>query len=136
MRGDFTAYEGKDAVQEGTGGEKKTVDGVDFWSNGAPPRKSKLLGFIADNRMKSGLIGKMRMAGLESSVAKEAKEAGGDAVILAGSETETKGSVGQTQSTGNATANSYGNSTTAWGHSSGTTQTAAVQTQHLPDTPS
>jgi hypothetical protein len=128
--GDFVSYEGKDSVQEGTGGEKKVVDGVDFWSNGAPPRKFKLLGFVTDSRLKSGLIGKMRMSGLESSIAREAKKAGGDAVILSGSESETKSYVGQTQTTGRATATSYGNTTNAWGRSNSTSQAAAVQTQH------
>jgi hypothetical protein len=41
---DFVSYEGKDAVREGQGGERKTVDGIDFWSNGAPPRKFKIIG--------------------------------------------------------------------------------------------
>lgn len=138
LASDFVAYEGKDAIQEGTGGEKKTVDGIDFWSNGAPPRKFQLLGFITDSRLKTGLIGMFRMSGLESSIAKEAKKANGDAVILADSESETTGYVGQTQTTGQATAttngtaygNNYKSTTNAWGSSNATTQTAAVKTQH------
>ena len=41
---EFLPYEGKNAVQEGDGGTKKVVDGVDFWADGAPPRPFKLLG--------------------------------------------------------------------------------------------
>ena len=35
---EFLPYEGKNAIQEGEGGTKKVVDGVDFWADGAPPR--------------------------------------------------------------------------------------------------
>lgn len=138
LASDFVAYEGKDAIQEGTGGEKKTVDGIDFWSNGAPPRKFQLLGFITDSRLKTGLVGMFRMSGLESSIAKEAKKASGDAVILTDSESETTGYVGQAQTTGQANAttngsaygNNYKSTTNAWGSSNTTTQTAAVKRQH------
>ena len=127
---DFVAYEGKDAIQEGQGGAKKTVDGIDFWSDGAPPRKFKLLGFITDTRLKTGLIGKMRMSGLESSIAKQAKSAGGDAVILISADTETKGYVGQQQTTGQATVTGYGNSATARGNTWSAGAAAAVQKQN------
>jgi hypothetical protein len=127
---DFVAYEGKDTIQEGNGGEKKTVDGIDFWSNGAPPRKFKLLGYISDTRLRSGLIGKIRMSGLESSVAKEAKKAGGDAVILVDANAETTGYVGQSNTSAQASATATGNTATAQGHSWTTGATVAVQKQH------
>jgi len=106
---DFVSYEGKDAVQEGNGGEKKIVDGVDFWSNGAPPRKFKVIGYITDSRFKSGLIGMMRMSGLESSIAKETKKAGGDAVILTNSEVEIKAVMHNSSTYSSGTANTAGN---------------------------
>jgi hypothetical protein len=143
---DFVSYEGKDAIQEGTGGEKKIVDGIDFWSNGAPPRKFKIIGFITDSRLKSGLIGMIRMSGLDSSIAKEAKKAGGDAVILTTSEAVTKGFISNTQTnststantsgninattSGNATTGTFGATTTASGQSNSTTFAAPVQQQH------
>jgi hypothetical protein len=127
---DFIAYEGKNAIQEGNGGEKKTVDGIDFWSNGAPPRKFKLLGFINDTRLKSGLIGKIRMSGLESSIAKEAKKAGGDAVILVDANAETTGYIGHSVTTAQASATSYGNTATAQGQGSTTSAAVAVQKEH------
>jgi len=130
LAGDFIAYEGKDSIQEGTGGEKKTVDGIDFWSNGAPPRKFKLLGYINDARLKSGLIGKLRMSGLESSIAKEAKQVGGDAVILADASAETTGYVGMSNTSAQASATNSGNQTTAQEHSWTTGATVAVQKQH------
>lgn len=143
---DFVSYEAKDAIQEGTGGEKKNVDGVDFWSNGAPPRKFKIIGYITDARLKSGLIGMMRMSGLESSIAKEAKKAGGDAVILTNSEVETKfvshetstNSTGTANTTGNMNATTSGNTTNgtfgattnAVGHSTTSSYDLHVEKQH------
>lgn len=67
---DFVSYEAKDSIREGSGGEKRIVDGVDFWANGAPPRRFRIIGFITDSRLKTGLIGMMRMSSLDSSVAK------------------------------------------------------------------
>jgi hypothetical protein len=37
MAADFTVYEGKNAIQEGDGGAKKTVDGVDIWTEPRMP---------------------------------------------------------------------------------------------------
>jgi hypothetical protein len=108
---EFVPFEGKNTVREGDGGAKRTVEGVDFWSDGAPPRKFKLVGYITDRRQKTGLIGIARMAGLEKDVAELAKKNGGDAVILMASETETVGSVGMAS----GTARSFGNTTTASG---------------------
>lgn len=127
---DFIAYVGNNAVQQGSGGEKKTVDGIDFWSNGAPPRKFKLLGFIDDTRLKSGLFGKIRMARLEPSIAKRAKRAGGDAVILVSASAETTGYVGQSFTNAQASATGYGNTVTAQGSSWTTSGAVAVQKQH------
>jgi hypothetical protein len=106
---DFTAYEGKNTVREGEGGGKKVVEGVDFWSDGEPPRKYKLVGYITDRRLKSGLFGMASMAGLEKDVALLAKKNGGDAVIQMGSETETTGSVGT------AFGSRFGNSASGFG---------------------
>lgn len=126
---DFTPYEGKNAIQEGDGGEKKTVDGVDFWSNGAPPRKFKLLGYITDKRHKTGLVGMVRMSGLESAIAKEARKAGGDAVILVSSDAETTGYVGQAQTTGQANTSASRNNARTTGSSWSSAQAAPVQKQ-------
>lgn len=103
---DFTAYESK-GLRDGDGGAKKTVEGVDFWSEGSPPFKFKIIGVITDRRHKTGLIGKMRMASLETDVAQIAKENGGDGVILAASEAEAVGALGMAQG------NSFGNGSVA-----------------------
>jgi hypothetical protein len=88
---EFLRYEGRDAVHEGRGGERKTVEGVDFWLRGDPPRRYEVIGSLNDRRHKSGLYGAIRMSGLESDLAKAAKAAGGDAVILDEARDETTG---------------------------------------------
>jgi len=128
--GDFIAYEGKDAVQEGAGGAKKTIDGIDFWTDGAPPRTFKLIGYIQDTRRKSGLFGMARMAGLEGSIAKTAKKNGGDAVILVDATTETIGTFGQSNQTGSANISAYGNTAHVQNSGRVQTSTAAVNDQH------
>ena len=104
---EFTAYEGKNAIREGEGGAKKTVNGTDFWTEGAPPYPFKILGFINDSRRKSGLFGAIRMSSLESDIAALAKANGGDAVITSASESETIGTfgAGNSAATGTATTN-------------------------------
>lgn len=116
---EFVAYEGKNAVREGDGGAKKTVEGVDFWSDGAPPRKFVLVGYVTDRRHKSGLIGMARMASLERDVAAIVKENGGDAAILVNSESETVGRIGNGLAQGNgSTASGFGASVGIQKHNS------------------
>jgi hypothetical protein len=88
---EFSAFEGKAKIYEGEGGTRKTVDGIDFWDNGAPPRKFQLIGFITDSRYESGWWGALAMDNLESDVAEVAKDAGGDAVIAVRSEAQSVG---------------------------------------------
>lgn len=78
----FLTYDGWDSVQQGRGGEKKVVDGVDFWMAGSPPRRFKILGTIDGARRKGGLVGMVSFSSPEGSVAKQTLAAGGDAVIL------------------------------------------------------
>jgi hypothetical protein len=78
----FLTYDGWDSVQQGQGGEKKVVDGVDFWMAGSPPRRFKILGSIDGAHRKGGLAGMVSFANPENGVAKQALAVGGDAVIL------------------------------------------------------
>jgi hypothetical protein len=78
----FLTYEGWDSVQQGRGGEKKVVNGVDFWMAGSPPRRFKILGSIDGARRKSGLAGVIAFSSPEDAVAKQTLAVGGDAVIL------------------------------------------------------
>lgn len=74
---DFQPYVGRNNLHEGQGGTKLVVDGVDFWANGSPPLKYKIVGVITSQ------IG--QGAGdedlIRDSVASKVKEVGGDAVI-------------------------------------------------------
>src|SRR5271154_4699219 len=78
----FLTYDGWDSVQQGQGGEKKVVAGVDFWMQGSPPRRFKILGSIDGAHRKGGLVGAISFSNPEEGVAKQAREVGGDAVIL------------------------------------------------------
>lgn len=82
----FAEYRGASIVQ-GKGGTLRVVEGVDFWENGDPDRKYKILGVIDDSRG-DGLISRM---GKDSDIANKAKEHGGDAVIFIGSDRELRG---------------------------------------------
>jgi len=116
---EFEQWEGKQQVYEGEGGTRKTVDGVDFWSNGSPPRRFILIGYVTDRRHKSGLWGTIRMSSLFEDIAEVVKRVGGDAVIVLSAEAETTGAVG----TGNFFTPPSGGNT--WG----STTTALVQKQ-------
>jgi len=91
---EFLSYEGRDAIHEGQGGNRKMVDGVEFWISGDPPRRFQVLGAITDSRHETGIWGAIRMSSLDSDIAKAAKNAGGDAVILTAEGEKFLGTVG------------------------------------------
>ncbi len=86
----FIEYRGPDLVQ-GTGGTVRTVDGIEFWENGNPNRKVKILGVIDDKRA-DGLFSK---SSRDSALAKTAKSKGGDAVVLMDSNRQAEGFSGR-----------------------------------------
>ena len=43
---------------------------MDFWTNGAPPRRFQVLGNITDRRMRTGIYGAIRMSNLDGEIAK------------------------------------------------------------------
>ena len=87
----FSTYEGADAIQTGSGGAKITKNGIDFWTDGTPPRKYQVLGFITDTRQDKLLSGK---AIGSSGLAKRVREVGGDAMIVMGQNERNAGIVG------------------------------------------
>jgi hypothetical protein len=136
---EFLTYEGRNSVHDGQGGERKTVDGVDFWMRGDPPRRYQVIGSLTDVRHSTGLYGLIRMSSLESDIAKAAKAAGGDAVILQGEGDEVIGTVGS--SFGNANG-SYGNgsyngnsSTVGISHTMENHDSRYLVVKYLPDPP-
>jgi hypothetical protein len=140
LASEFLAYDGKDAIHDGRGGERKTVDGVDFWMTGDPPHRYQVLGSIVDRRHQSGLIGLARMAALDHDIAKQTKAAGGDAVILEGEGTDVIGASSSTttQVGGHVGGGSFG----GWGNSFGVATTIRkhdsrwMVVRYLPDAPS
>lgn len=82
----FTKYRGEGVV-DGKGGTIRVVEGIDFWENGEPDRKYRILGVIDDSRGE-GLISRI---GKDKAIAKVAQEHGGDAVILSDSSREFRG---------------------------------------------
>jgi ATP-dependent Clp protease adapter protein ClpS len=82
----FTEYHGSEAFQ-GTGDSVRVVDGIDFWENGDPDRKYKILGVIDESprhRFPSGRLTRIfsDSGDRESAIAKAAHKQGGDAVIF------------------------------------------------------
>jgi len=103
---EYQPYEGREPIIiEGQGGSRVTKHEIDYWTLGTPPRKYQVIGIITDVRKSGKLRGKT--IGSET-IAKRAKEAGGDAVIVYDRNAQQTGSV----ATGNASAygnNVYGN---------------------------
>ena len=74
---DYQPYEGRNNLYEGEGGTKVVSGGVDFWANGTPPRKFRILGVVT-SEIGSG-FGDVDM--IRSAVASETRSKGGDAAI-------------------------------------------------------
>lgn len=104
---EYKTFEGNNSVIVGKGGTKESINGIDFWDNGEPPRKFQIIGVIEDERS-NGII---TMAQMKSDIAKKAKDAGGDAVVLLGSSSEVVGMV----TSMNAYGSHYGNYSNASG---------------------
>ena len=98
---EFRSYEAQSNVYTGSGGKKTVVDGIEFWKNGDPPRKLKVVGVIDDDRNGGWIQGMM----LEGDIAAKALAAGGDAVILLSSDAYGSGYYT------NGSATSYGSTT-------------------------
>jgi hypothetical protein len=90
---DFTAY--KDStVFLGHGGVNRSIDGIEFWMDGSPDRKFRIIGVVSMKQEKGhsiplpGMLNQlsqlpqMAQGSPESHLASEAKSHGGDAVII------------------------------------------------------
>ena len=106
---EFQSWEGRNSVVEGRGGTRKVVDGMDVWTYGDPPRRFQVLGIIQDNRPG----GPIPMAQMTHDIVAKARQSGGDAVILALSQSQLAGYY----TSGSATAYGYGNFASAYGSS-------------------
>ena len=94
---------------EGHGCTRKIVDGMDIWTYGDPPRRFQVRGIIQDNRP-GGII---PMAQMKHYIVAKARQSGGDAIILASSQSQLTGYY----TSSSATAYGYGNFASAYGSS-------------------
>jgi ABC-type glycerol-3-phosphate transport system substrate-binding protein len=74
---EYRQYVGAAAVTQGSGGTVERVEGVDFWQDGTPPRRYRILGQV-DEEWRSPEMDRVDMKHLAPVV----KEAGGDAAVL------------------------------------------------------
>jgi hypothetical protein len=84
----FEAYHGSEIFQ-GKGGEVHSVEGMDFWENGDPVRKYRILGIVGETprrRLPLGRVSRLLpdsgSGDRESAIAKVARKQGGDAVVI------------------------------------------------------
>jgi len=101
----YYVYSGS-GIYDGKGGASKNINGVDIWLVGTPPRRFRIIGYITDSRPAP-----IPMARRDADLAAEAKKNGGDGILLKTDRTDFVG----VYSTGNATAFTNGNVTTAVG---------------------
>jgi hypothetical protein len=90
---DFTAYK-DNTVFLGHGGAVRSVDGIEFWMDGSPDRKFRIIGVVGMKQEKGqrlplpGMLNtltqlpQLAQSSPESHLASEAKAHGGDAVII------------------------------------------------------
>jgi hypothetical protein len=76
----FTKYHSSEVVQ-GMGGSDRAVDEIDFWENGTPLQKYRILGTIDENHQ-HGKFGGLFSTDRDVAIAKIAHKQGGDAVII------------------------------------------------------
>jgi hypothetical protein len=81
-RSTFSQWSGP-SVFRGSGGAKRTVDGVDIWTSGSPHQRFQLLGFVEQTNVNDGsALAVIASMTSEQALAEEAKRAGGDALIF------------------------------------------------------
>jgi hypothetical protein len=99
--GTFEAYSGPNEFT-GQGGTKRTVDGIDIWDSGLPPRRCQLLGFIFQrNVADQSALSVIANIDTEHELVKEAKNLGGDAIVIGPWNTRTVGFNGNVDAYGN-----------------------------------
>jgi hypothetical protein len=102
----YYTYSGS-GIYEGKGEASKNIKRIDIWLVGTPPREFRIIGHITNSR--PGRV--IPMAGRGCGSCSRGEEKWGDGLLLKAERTDFLG----TYSTGNATAVSSGNVTTAVG---------------------
>ena len=104
--GTFEAFSGPSEFV-GHGGTKRTIDGIDVWDFGLPPRRCRLLGFIYQRTVADASVLSF-VANMDTlhEIIKQAKQVGGDAIVIGPSADKVVGYNGQVDQYGNFSANS------------------------------
>lgn len=84
---EFTPWEGN-TIEQGTGGSKKVVNGIDIWQYGTPPRRYQIIGIIEDKRDPDELFGD-----LLNDVTQKARDVGANGLIFMETNRRMTGSV-------------------------------------------
>ena len=93
---DFQPYKAPlPAFSGGAGGDHRDALGIEVWSQGAPARPFQILGTLTDNRGIGSYDGPSR-DGYVKIIARGAKAAGGDAVILDQATSDTHAALTET----------------------------------------
>ncbi len=110
-------------IYTGTGGTKRTVDGIDIWQAGTPPCTYQLLGIVSQSNLQAAnALSILANMDSENELVKQAKLHGGDAIVFLGQSSQVVGYQG-----------SYGNG--AIGMSADTMQQKGVAViKYLPAT--
>jgi hypothetical protein len=99
--GTFEPYSGPNEFT-GQGGSKRTVNGIDIWDTGSPPQHFRILGYIFQNNLDNGSVMSV-IANVDTlnEITKQAKKAGGDAVIFEAQNSKNLGYTGSVDYYGN-----------------------------------
>lgn len=99
--GNFEPYSGPNEFT-GQGGSKRTVDGIDIWDMGSPPQRFRILGYIFQRNFDNGSVMSV-LANLDTQheIVKQAKKAGGNAIIFEAQNSKTLGYSGNVDYYGN-----------------------------------
>lgn len=74
----ITPYEGGRGIRQGSGGARESVDGVDVWIHGEPPRAYEIIGYTTVESQDDWVGNRI----LLSRVAARVREARGDAAVF------------------------------------------------------
>ena len=96
-----------DGIYQGKGGTKSVVDGMDIWSDGDPPRRYRVLGFVEDQRPGEA----KSVSRLGADVVSKARAVGGQALIQITSRSDVVG----VQDVDPSTGTTHGNTAAAPG---------------------
>lgn len=71
----FAAYDGPNQIVTGRGGAKIVKNGIEWWTDGEPPRSFRIIGILTDTRENPRAIG-------NANIAAKVRSLGGNAVIV------------------------------------------------------